>query len=156
MDKYTRDIAQGNLYKDELFIIPENSSIELSGDYTFPLLFILNHSNVELINTPDITFIQSILKQIPNTTPVDLDQIGSINLGGNDISILQIIQKYKPKHIITWGDMSGLKGLEKSILTPLFLGNIGCIHCPEIAAIKENKEQKILLWQSMKSIFNIS
>ena len=155
MDKYTRDIAQGNLFKDELFIIPENPSIELSGGYTFPLLFILNHHIPEPINEQDITFIQSILKQIPNTDPTDLAQIGILNLGGKDVSILQIIQKYKPEHLITWGDMTGLKGVEKSILTPLFLGNIGCIHCPEIGAIKENKEQKILLWHSMKAVFNI-
>lgn len=156
MDKYTRDIAQGNLFKDELFIVPESANLTLTGSYAFPLLFILNHQNAALINEDNLTFIQSILKQIPNEDPIELDHIGIVNLRGTEISMLQLVRQFKPKYLISWGDIAELKGIEKSKLTPIYLGDIGCIHCPEIEEIKENKEQKILLWQSMKTLFNIT
>jgi len=156
VDKYSRDIAEGNLYKDELFIIPENGLLSLSGSYSFPLLFIVNHKENKAINEEDMTFVNSILKQIPNDKILSTADIGTVNLNKNDTSILSIIQKFKPKYIITWNCDDNLKGVEKSLLRPLYLGDICLINGPAISAIKENKEQKSQLWQSMKITFNIS
>lgn len=155
MDKYIREISKGNLFKDELFIIPNEHTLEMIGKYEFPLLFIVNTPDPVAINEENKTFANSILKQIPNQETVDLSSVGVLNLKNGQHSLLTVIQKFKPQYIFTWGTQQYLSGLVSNDLELCFLGNVGVIQAPPIEQVKDSKSHKAALWQCMKSLFNI-
>ena len=155
VDKYTRDIGKGNLYKEELYIIPENDTLEVLGSYIHPILLIVNDIENDGIKEVNKTFINSILKQLPSNEQINIENIGVLNLKKRPTSMIQLQQKFKPEIIFTWGATAQLVGMNKTLLSPLYLGDVKLINCPEIDLVKEEKSHKAQLWQSMKSLFDL-
>ncbi len=155
MNKYRQKIALADMFKDELFLIPETNNLKIDGKYAFPLLFLMNNQAKNALNEDDITFVNSILKQIPNEKILTIEDIGIININNQPTSVLKLVNQFKPKFMIDWGCESLLQGCALHQLQPIFLGELAIIRCQDLAQMKQNKESKLHLWQSMKVIFNI-
>lgn len=155
MHKYRHKLETGELFKDELFLMPSSKPLNIIGNYTFPLLFVVNTENKDLVADEDKRFIESILSQIPEAK-ANLDSIGIINLKDAPISLMQLVNQFKPQFIISWDCASMIVGTSNNLLQPIFYGELGLIHCHSIPEMKENKAYKGALWNSMKVIFKIS
>lgn len=152
MDKYTRRISEGNLFKDELFIIPEKEDLNVEGTFDFPLLLLFNENN---LTTENQEFLNSILKQIPNEETVSLINVGRIHLNQEKCAIVDLVNQYKPKYIFSWDCADLISGCPKDMLNPILLGDLGIIHCPKLADVAKDKTSKSELWMGMKVLFNI-
>ena len=155
MDKYIRDIDKGSLFTEELILIPEGEKPDLTGEYKNGVLWIVNHNQDPIFDPDHKKFANSILAQIPETN-ANLDTIGGINLHNKQVSFLSIVKWFKPKVVFCWGTDNYLKGIEKSMYFPQFLGDTKLIFCEDINSVKDSKEAKSKLWQAMKLIFNIT
>lgn len=154
MHKYRHKLETGELFKDELFLIPQSKTLNINGNYTFPLLFVVNTENETFVADEDKKFIESILSQIPEVK-ANLENIGCINLKDTRVSLMQLVNQFKPQYIVTWNCAEHIEGTSNNLLQPIFYGTLGLIHCYSIPEMKENKSYKIALWNSMKVIFKI-
>jgi len=152
--KYRHKLETGELFKDELFLMPMSKTLKITGNYTIPILFVVNTDNDSNVAEADTKFIDSILSQIPESN-ASLESIGCINLKDKPVSLMQLVNQCKPRYIITWGCAELIEGTSNNLLQPIFYGDLGLIHCHSIADMKENKAYKVALWNSMKVIFNI-
>ncbi len=153
MDKYNFNLAEANIFKDELFLMPKEVSYDLTGSYTYPFLLIFG-GEMPISDTLQIDFLNSILAQIPNQEKLTLANIGTINCVNPD-SLLNLMRKFKPKYILTFACEEMIFGLPKDKFIPIILGEVGIIHASSIDALKNNKDERQQLWASMKIIFKI-
>ena len=152
MDKYLFKLEDGELFKEELFIIPNERDMKWLGTADSALCNLFNSN--DLLEAQE-AFLDSVFKQIPVDPNLSLkDTCYSLSFN-RPVSFMQISNEVESKVIFAWGCADQIRGIQSSLFQPVQLGNKWFLSLPSIEDTITEKPHKAALWKAMKHIYNI-
>jgi hypothetical protein len=151
VDKYIIGFEEGELFKDEFFIIPPEQKIEWHGKDQEVLCNVFDSLKMEEDHK---SFLDSVIGQVPSSTKLNLEESYYCALM-EKISFLQLVNETSAKVLFFWNSAALIEGVSLEQFAPKQLGDKWLLALPSINEFQNSKAHKAALWKAMKYIFNI-
>ncbi len=123
------------------------------GKYEKHIAIYVYESGFPVVSDGDMDFLQKVLA----ACKLNIDDVIIINTAQPEINAAELLKKLKPKFTILFG--VALEKLELPMIFPQYQVQYfdGCkyLHVPQLTQLTKDNEQKKLLWQSLKRMFDI-
>lgn len=151
VDKYILDFEEGEIFKDELFLIPPEAKLSWDGNKDSLLCNVFSGSK-EIEDC--IAFLDSVIGQIPAEEKLNLKSTHFVKLE-KQLSFLQLARESKCNVFFFWGSIKDIEGVSLEEFAPERLGDKWLLSLPAVDIVKESNANKAALWKAMKFIFKI-
>ena len=157
VDKYIRQFASGELFKEELFLFAPNVELSIQGNVQSPLVCVYGrHKSADDLEGAQV-FLNSVLKQIPQEPYFSMENSCSLYFGGieNEVNFMQLVQETDGQVFFVWDMDKRILGVDSNQFIPMKLGDKWILFLPDVMEVKDSKPMKAALWKAMKYIYNI-
>ena len=151
-----------DLYKDSLVILdfPQNSTpmlnekkSELLGGFQSNILLLVSVEGVPFLHDEDLQLLTKML----GACKLSLADVGILNLAqAHEKNWKSIIESYKAQKLIVFGEIhiSDIPSIPKNHCSEF--ENLPWIHTLSLDELNRNPEEKKVLWNALKQLFNLN
>ena len=133
---------------------PETQILKYLGKNAGNILILVKEEDFPFLSDQHLQFLTSILTAC-KLSLADVAIVNALNMDGEDVH--SSLDQLNSKNVIAFGIEPAAMGLPMNF--PAFqlqpYESRYFIHSPELAALEQDKELKMQLWNSLKNMFNI-